>query len=266
MYQEPNSILVVDDEPAVRLFLAEQLREANYSVATAASGEEALAYLEDKPIDLVLLDLRMPGMDGIQTMAEIRRRPLPPEVIMLTAYATLDVAVAAMRQEGADLLVKPCRAAELLTSVHRALLKRQDLLQREAMTRLIADTARQLTGDSQTPDPPTHSSLPSWTPDRYLHERDLLLDKAARTLQRAGERIALTPTEFDLLLTFVSHPNQLWSYQGLAIQIMGQKMSPKDALGALGTHLWRLRKKLESDENDTPYIINIRGQGYKFVS
>lgn len=263
MLQDPSRLLVVDDEPAVRLFLAEQLREADYQVSTAASGEEALAFLEQHTVDLVLLDLRMPGMDGVQTMAEIRRRRLPPEVIMLTGHATLDVAVAAMRHGGVDFLVKPCGTADLLTGVQRGLLRRQEALQRDAMTRLIAHTARRLTGctDTATSD---QASFPL-ARDRYLHERDLMLDRHARTVQRAGQRLALTATEFDVLAVFMGRPNQLWSYRGLALEIMGQEMSPKEARSALGTHLWRLRKKLGGDAGGQPYIINLRGRGYKFV-
>ena len=91
--QNPDRLLIVDDEPAIRLFLSEELRDAGYEVDAVAGGEEALAYLEQHSVDLILMDFRMQGMDGLQTMAEIRRRPMPPEIIMLTAHATLDTAI-----------------------------------------------------------------------------------------------------------------------------------------------------------------------------
>jgi len=256
-----DRILIVDDELAIREFLSEELRQAGYQAATAASGEEALAYLEGHPVDLVLLDLRMTGMDGLETMAAIYRRPSPPEVIMLTAHATLDTAVAAMRQGGQDFLAKPCTHAELLTSVHRGLLRRQEALQRNAVARLIADAARQLTGD--TVETPSSSPL---APDRYLHGQDLLLDQHARVVWRASRQLELTPTEFDLLAAFMRQPNRLWPYKDLALEILGRKMSTAEARRALGTHLWRLRRKLAEGPGGTPYIINLRGRGYRFVS
>jgi CheY-like chemotaxis protein len=93
-------ILIVDDEPAIRFFLSETLSQAGYEVTTAASGEQALALLQQQPIDLVLLDLKMEGIDGLQVMAEVERLPLPPVVIILTAHASLDSAIQAMRRGG----------------------------------------------------------------------------------------------------------------------------------------------------------------------
>ncbi len=121
-------ILIVDDEPAIRLFLEEELSQAGYEVTTAASGEEALARLQKNPVDLILLDLKMGGMDGLQVMAEVSRRPLPPVVILLTAHASLDSAIEAMRRGGHDYLLKPCRTEELLASVERGMARRRATL------------------------------------------------------------------------------------------------------------------------------------------
>ena len=260
---ELDRILVVDDEPAIRFFLSEELRDAGYEVAAAASGEEALAYLEQHPVDLVLLDQRMPGMDGLQTMAEIRRRPHPPEVIMLTAHATLDTAITAMRQGGGDFLTKPCDTADLLVSVRRGLLRRKKALKRDAMAHLIADTARQLM-DADPSAAPLAASPPS--PERYLHGQDLLLDQTVKVVRQAGEELALTPTEFDLLAAFMSRPDRPLDYVELVLEVLGQKMRHAVAQDALGTHLWRLRRKLGDSPKGGPYIVNVRGRGYKFVS
>ncbi|MBN1314718.1 MAG: response regulator transcription factor [Anaerolineales bacterium] len=257
-----NKILIVDDEPSIRLFLSEELRDAGYEVITAASGEEALAVLEKQTIDLVLLDLRMPGMDGIQTMTEIRSLPLPPEVIILTAHASLDTAIHAMRLGGDDFLIKPCENAELLTSVQKGLIRRRKSLKRNAMAYLIMDTARQLTEGEKKAVPSADASAH----DRYLQGHDLLIDQKQQAVTKGGIEISLTPTEYTLLLTFMSRPDKPLDYVELALEATGQKLILQEARDALGTHLWRLRKKLGSNPQGEPYIINVRGRGYKFAN
>jgi DNA-binding response OmpR family regulator len=260
---DTNRILIVDDEPSIRLFLSEELLDAGYTVITAASGEEALAILEKKTVDLVLLDLRMPGMDGIQTMTEIWSMPLPPEVIILTAHASIETAINAMRLGGDDFLIKPCENAELLTSVQKGMIRRRKSLKRNAMAHLIMETAQELI-EGEMPIPATAYDSPA--SDRYLHTHDLLLDQKQQSLTKAGIEIPLTPTEYTLLTTFMSHPDEPLDYVDLALEVTGQKLVHQEARDALGTHLWRLRKKLDVNSQGEPYIINVRGRGYKLVS
>lgn len=262
--KNPDRILIVDDEPAIRLFLSEELREAGYEVDTVEGGEEALAYLEQQSVDLILMDFRMQGMDGLQTMAEIRRRPMHPEIIMLTAHATLDTAVAAMRQGGQDFLVKPCSTADMLTSVRLGLQRHKEARDRDAMARLIAKTASQLVDGEETA--PHHSPPPPSDPGGILHGQDLLIDRNAKTVHQSGNELRLTPTEFDLLAAFLSQPDQPLDYVSLALQVSSQRMLPHEARDAMGTHIWRLRRKLGQSPKGGSYIINVRGRGYKFVN
>lgn len=259
-----NRILIVDDEPSIRLFLAEELRDAGYDVLTASSGEGALAIMEKQNIDLVLLDLRMPGMDGIQTMSEIRSMPLPPEVIILTAHASLETAINAMRLGGDDFLIKPCENSELLSSVQKGLIRRRKNLKRNAMAHLIIDSAWELVeGDKLDTKVALENTPP---PDRYLHSYDLLLDQKQQIVTKAGAELALTPTEYTLLLSFMSQPDKPLNYSDLAMEVTGQKVTHQEARDALGTHLWRLRRKLGENPNGEPYILNVRGRGYKFAT
>jgi DNA-binding NtrC family response regulator len=122
---EKAHILVVDDEPSVRFFLAEELREHGYKVTALGSGEEALVWLRQHQTDVIVLDLKMVGMDGLQVMADVQSLPLPPVVIMLTAHGSLDAAVAAMRRGAYDFLRKPCSPEELLAAVERGLTRRR---------------------------------------------------------------------------------------------------------------------------------------------
>lgn len=258
-----HCILIVDDESAVRLFLAEELAQEGYKVLTASSGEEALARLQEETIDLVLLDLKMEGMDGLQVMEAIQKQSLPPVIIMLTAYATLDSAIAAMRRGGSDYLLKPCSTEELLASVAKGLSRRREELHRQELVNLIEESARKL---KAVPSPATEKRGPPPAPPRFLERRDLLVDRERLMVTRQGSPVKLTPTEFRLLILLMERSGQPVSYQELARGIYGHGGEKWEARQALGTHLWRLRRKLGTDPQGIPYVKNIRGQGYMFVA
>jgi len=143
-------VLVVDDEQAARYSMRRALSQDGTEVAEAASGEEALRSLEGEPADLVLLDLSMPGMDGMETLSRVRERPAPPPVIMITAHGSERLAVEAIRRGAEDYIAKPYELDELKKSVANALervrLERENALLREEIAR--AEGARPLLGES----------------------------------------------------------------------------------------------------------------------
>ena len=208
--RERGQILVVDDEAAIRFFLAEELTQEGYNVLTAASGEEALTRLQMGQVDVILLDLIMEGIDGLQVMAEVERQPLPPVVIMLTAHASLDSAIAAMRRGGHDYLIKPCRTEELLASVEKGLARRREALRRQALLRLIEDSVRRL----QAAPPPASPEPAAQT--RFLEAGGLLLDRERGTVTRQGQSLSLTPTEFRLLRCLMEQADRPVSFSQLA--------------------------------------------------
>lgn len=252
-------ILIVDDEPAIRLFLSEELAQAGYEVTTATSGEEALARLEERPIDLILLDLRMQGIDGLQVMAEVERQPLPPVIIMLTAHASLESAIEAMRRGGHDYLLKPCRTDELLASVAAGLARRREKLQQQELLRQIEVAARHLQGGSGP-----ERGDPGGKP-RFLEVRGLLLDREQNTVSRQGRPVHVTPSEFLLLQCLMERAGQIVSYDDLMRGLHGSDSEKWEARQALSTHLWNLRNKLGDAPDGEPYVLNVRGQGYRFV-
>ncbi len=259
---EKGRILVVDDEPAIRLFLREELAQAGYTVCTAASGEEALVFLEAKPVDLILLDLKMEGLDGIQVMKEVAREKLSPVVIILTAHASLESAIEALRQGGYDYLLKPCRTEELLASVEKGLTRRREELRRRKLTRLIEESARQLQ-DASSPGE-EEGEEPSARP-RFLQARGLLLDKEQYTVVRQSQPLHLTSTEFRLLACLMERADELVTFRRLAEELHGHASEKWEARQTLSTHLWRLRRKVGTGLDEKPYIVNVRGRGYKFV-
>jgi DNA-binding response OmpR family regulator len=252
-------LLLVDDEPAIRLFLSEELAQAGYAVHTAASGEEALASIQKENFDLVLLDLKMGGMNGLRALEMIERMPSPPVVIILTAYASVDSAISVLRHGGYDFLLKPCRTEELLASVEKGLAKRRQALLREKAIGLIEETARQLR-DAQAP-----STAAPATPPRFLEGRGLLLDYENETVTRDGQPVALTPAEFRLLVCLMEHADQPVRFGQLAAALHGHSDERQSDRQAITTHLWRLGRKVGHARDGHPFIVNVRGKGYQFV-
>ncbi len=254
----PGKILVVDDEPHVRTSLKEILEQEGHQVTTAADGPEALAVLGQESFDLILVDLKMEGMDGLEVMTEARRKVPDTVVIMLTAYGTLDSAIGALRQGAHDYLLKPCGVEEIIASVETGLAKRRQAVHRHDLVTDIEHSLRQLK-TSAVPVRP-HAEGPSLP--RFLRTRDLTLDRERQIVVVRGQPVSLTPTESKLLACLMDHVNNTLSFGELARQALDYECSDREARRSLKTHLWRLRKKLRSATGEDSGIVNVRGKGY----
>ena len=255
-----SKLLVVDDEPGVRTSLEGILEQEGHLVTTAASGEEALAAMDRDVFDLILVDLKMPGMDGLEVMAAAKGIMPDTVVIILTAYGTVDSAIDALRQGAHDYLLKPCSVQEIVGSVEMGLAKHRQTLRRRELVSSIEQSVRQL--ESSTIPPKQQEEGPSLP--RFVRTRLLLLDREKQIVVAKGEPLNLTPTEFRLLACLMDNMNRTLSYQELAREVLHYECSDQDARRALKTHLWRLRKKLRSAAGDDSWIVNTRGKGYMF--
>lgn len=257
---EPARILVVDDELSIRFLLSEELAQHGYLVAVAASGEEALVMLQESAFDLILLDLKMPGVDGLQVMREAHKLVPDTVVIMLTAHATLDSAIEALRHGGHDYLVKPSSTEEILASVEKGLAKRREWLRQQQLIRQMGKIARQL-GDGQME--PTDSDTASEFPARFLRVGGLLLDREKLTVTLKGTALDLTPSEHKLLVCLMENADHTVTFRRLAAAIHGPHTAETRVKDAITTHLWRLRRKLKATGPGGADIVNVRSQGYR---
>jgi DNA-binding response OmpR family regulator len=254
---EANTILVVDDEASLRFFLSEELEGHGYRVFAAANGHEALSMLPQQAIDLAIIDLQMPGLNGLELMSAIQALADPPELIMLTAHATLEISINAMRRGCGDFLLKPYNIDELLCSVAQSMARRRQKLQQRLAARLLADSL----GLGQPQARVTTVVAPI-----NLTLRGLSLDIEAMSAAKMGQPVALTPTEFRLLVTLMKRPNHPHTFQELAEVTHSQRVDPIEARDLLKSHVERLRRKLDHAPDGAPYLENVRGIGYKFVS
>ena len=217
-----SRLLVVDDDPDVRDSLRRALGYAGYAVATAVNGADALASVSRSPVDLIILDVLMPMLDGFDTCRALRERGNATPVIVLTARDAVDDRVAGLEAGADDYLVKPFALRELLARVN-ALLRR-------------AQPARDVLGYA-----------------------DLTVDLTARTVTRAGAPLTLTRIEFALLELLLRNAEQVLSYDVILDRVWGYGEAP--ASNALQVFVGFLRRKLE-ENGRRRLVHNVRGIGY----
>jgi DNA-binding response OmpR family regulator len=254
-------IMVVDDEPAARLSLAELLSLEGYEVVSAASGEEAVDMIPEGPFDLAIVDLKMPGMDGLGVVDAFQERSPDTIIVMLTAHGTLETAVQAMRQGAHDYLLKPTNVNEIMASVKAGLDKRRRELRRRELLSLMQHTLAAITDEAPIP-----STDPPAVTDRFLQLREVLIDQQKHLATLRGEALDLTPTEFKLLVYLLSHPDRVLSPQELVREVQGYEADHWEARSIIRVHIRRLRQKLEPDAANPVYIVTVRGAGYMFPS
>ena len=230
----PPSILVAEDQADIRELLVMNLRSAAYQVTAVADGVAALASQKEIASDLLILDLMMPGMDGLEVCKALRARGRSTPILMLTAKSTELDRVLGLELGADDYLTKPFSLAELLARV-KALLRRADL-QRAALTGAHAQAG-------------------------VLRNGDLEILPAKRSVRYAGAVIDFTALEFDLLLHFAQSPGRVFSRAQLLGAVWGYTHDGYEH--TVTTHINRLRAKLEVDPMRPQLILTVRGVGYK---
>ena len=219
-----GSVLVVDDDASLAEMLSIVLRQEGFDSRIVGRGDVALDAFRDYKPDLVLLDLMLPGKDGIDVCKEIRAESGVP-IVMLTAKGdTVDVVVG-LESGADDYIVKPFKPKELVARV-RARVRRNDV-----------------------------------TPDEGLTIGDVSIDVAGHSVTRGGEPINLTPLEFDLLVCLARKPWQVFTREVLLEQVWGYRHSADTRL--VNVHVQRLRSKVEHDPENPEIVVTVRGVGYK---
>ena len=226
------TVLVVEDEEALRFTLAHNLKREGYAVITASRGDDGLKAAREHRPDLILLDVMLPGLDGIQVCRMLRRDSDVP-IIMLTALGGEGDRVAGLDIGADDYLPKPFGMRELMARV-RALLRRSG-------PRASSDT-------TETP----------------LVSGDLQLDPDRREATLRGEILRMKPKEFELLLFFLQHPGRVFSREQILNEVWGDDFhgGPR----TVDVHVRWLRQKIELDAANPARIRTVRGSGYLFDS
>lgn len=267
MSQTPFHLLVVDDEDNTRSSLADILRLEGYQVETANGGRAAIQMILTHYYDLILLDLKMPDVDGLEVLRHIARSisvsptslppQIPPTVIMLTGHGSLESAIEALRNGAHDYLLKPSSPAQILNSVSRGLHARAALIQKNS--RLI-----QLEQEQGFPERSAQGTSPHVYTTLYHLTEGITYHPAKREIQYQKEIIQLTPTEGKLIKVFLDHPGRVFSHRELVLLVQGYATKDWEAPEVLRPLVSRLRRKLNRLPGGDSWIISVRGTGYVF--
>jgi len=238
-----SNILVVDDEPVARQSLTEILRLEGYAVNSVPNGQAAVEYVRTHPIELIIVDLRMPGMDGLEVIQVVNQISPETEVILLTAFGTTESAIQALRLRVHDYLLKPAPPSQVVNSVKKGLTRREARLK-----------ARGGTATMEVDDGALEITLKDGT-----H-----IDLSRRQVRKKDQVIHLTPAEGRLLRVLIENPGRVYSHRELVLLVQGYDTSQREAPEILRPLVSRLRHKLEAFPSLSDRVVSVRGTGYLY--
>jgi len=230
MAERPARILLVDDEQPIQTLLSFPLQRDGYEVVQASDGREALARFAEQTFDLVVLDVMLPRMDGLEVCRRLRARSSVP-IIMLTAKSEEIDKVLGLELGADDYITKPFSMREFRSRVKAALRR--------------AGMARPEEGEEQP-----------------IEVLELRIDPSKRTVTLAGDHIPATFVEFEILSALASNPGRVYTRDMLLSRVWGDSAyrDPR----TIDVHIRHLREKLEADAKEPEYIFTVRGVGYRF--
>lgn len=252
---ESAQILVVDAQAGSRLALCDLLQRRAYRCTGVANGEKALEQLAEKPYDLMLIDLEMPGLVGMVVAQRARRIQPGTEIIVLTDHGTLETALEGMHLGIFDYLPKTNDTSLVLSRIADAIAKRRDERHKYRLLYEIQAAAQELSVGNevshQLPDEP-----------QTIVAGPIQISLWTQTV-RIGEYVTrLTPTELHVLACLAQHAGQPLSYQQIVRSGMGSDVPSIQAAELIKPHIYHLRQKLEHDPSNPRYILTVRGIGY----
>lgn len=224
-----GKILVVDDEASIRQIVEARLNMAGFDVVTAGDGEEAMEVYRSEQPDLIVLDIMMPRVDGIQVCREIRKQDSVP-IIMLTAKGEIPDRINALEMGADDYVTKPFSPRELEARI-KAVMRRTMI----------------------TPAKPA-----------AIEVEDIFVDLIKRQVYKSNERVKLTEMEFSLLELLALHPGKAFTRIEILQQVWGYRSNQYSDTRVVDVHVSRLRSKLEKDVSEPELILTARGTGYMF--
>jgi DNA-binding response OmpR family regulator len=259
-------VLVVGDQETTLNSIADILRLEGYIVHSVPSGEDALNFLTDEQVDLIITDLKLPGIDGLEILRDLYRQDLDTKTIILTAVGSLESAVEALRYHAFDYLIQPVSTSQLLESVQRALDHRKALLQKQILMDEMEAALRHLLEAGY------ESFMEGIQPEGarvvYLGN-DVMVNFDRRELWGGppgnnDQRVHLTSAESKLLNVLLERGGEVLTHRELVMMVQGYEVSDWEAPEVLRPLVSRLRQKLANFPGGEHWILNVRGKGYLF--
>ncbi|MBE0670486.1 MAG: response regulator transcription factor [Anaerolineales bacterium] len=237
-----SNILVVDDEPVARQSLTDILKLEGYIVASAPNGQAAVEYIRTHNVDLLIVDLKMPGMDGLEVVQVVNQVSPETEVILLTAYGSTETAIQALRLRIHDYLLKPASPAQILSTVKKGLSRRSAKSRLNNMSSADSDMGQEV------------FSLKDGT----------TVDLSRRQIKHKSKIEHLTPAEGRLLRILMENKGKVFSHRELVLLVQGYDTSQREAPEILRPLVSRLRHKLDQFPSLSEQVVSVRGTGYLY--
>jgi len=238
-----SNILVVDDEPVARQSLTDILKLEGHNVASAPNGQAAVEYVRTHPMDLMIVDLRMPGMDGLEVVQVVNQISPETEVILLTAFGSTETAIQALRLRIHDYLLKPASPAQILASVKKGLARR-------ATRSRVSSVAVNTDVDE--------------TVEVFSLKDGTTVDLSRRQIKHKSKVEHLTPAEGRLLRILIENEGKVFSHRELVLLVQGYDTSQREAPEILRPLVSRLRHKLDQFPSLSERVVSVRGTGYLY--
>lgn len=273
---ESARVLVVDDEGAIRYSVSKTLQRIGYEVEEAASGEEALEMMVKRDYEVVLTDIRMPGLTGVDLLKRIKDTSPDAIVILMTGYASLGTAVESLRLGAHDYLIKPSSSQDVRQSVAKGVERARNLKRRRALLDAIRSNVFELTradveaisavyedNEPAPPEPRYENHMVTEPINSNMTLGPLTIYPGRYQISVGDQPIDLTPTEFDLLLYLAAHRGRVVSCHELVREVRGYAVDEAEAREVIRPHVSNLRRKLKQTGQDADLIVNVRGIGYR---
>jgi DNA-binding response OmpR family regulator len=265
-----GNLLVVDDDPRLRSAMGEMIRQEGYSVAEAGTGEDALELLKRTPFDLMTVDMVMPGMNGSEVIQHARQMRPDLSIIVITGHPTVESAIASVKADVTDYLLKPYTLDDLILVIARAMQERARQQKRQRLLDMVGEAIDHLrqTDEPSEPAAPSLAAAAPPSPTESLSVGPLTLDRQKRiaTLDLNPQRtVELTEGETAILTTLMETPDQVFTYGQLADKALGYKDMDKWTVESIiRSSVFRLRQKIEPGTGTPQLIRTVRGRGYFF--
>ncbi len=269
---QPAYVLVVDTDGANRYSVSKALQRDGYVVDGAVGGQDALERIDRYEFDLVLTEIEMPGVDGIELLRQIKARAPEAVVILITGLASFETAVEGLRLDAYDYLIKPCSSQDISASVGRGIERARDLKRRRRLLAAIKEDIAELTRENPSSPRFSHAVGSERQSPKYQEESSeppamrlgpLTVFPGRYQISTGEKPIDLTPTEFDLLLYLAAQRGRVVSCHELVREVRGYAVAEAEAREVIRPHVSNLRGKLKAAGANAELIMNVRGVGYR---
>ncbi|HAX71682.1 MAG TPA: response regulator transcription factor [Anaerolineales bacterium] len=236
-----SNILVVDDEPVARQSLTDILKLEGHVVTSVPNGQAAVEHVRTHAVDLMIVDLKMPGMDGLEVIQVVNQVSPDTEVILLTAHGSIESAMQALRLRIHDYLLKPASPVQIIASVKKGLSRRS--------------------GKSRNTFTASNSEN---TQEVYVLKDGTTVDLSRRQIKHKAKVEHLTPAEGRLLRILMENEGKVFSHRELVLLVQGYDTTQREAPEILRPLVSRLRHKLENFPSLSERVVSVRGTGYLY--